>query len=139
MMVERFGAPHQIQGEPGEGLGQREYWAYRFPCGLVAVIVFYLESPNGPDASVCANAAEVNHLLHHLPIGDSAFWRLDRDGSDFYLARYGRPDRFSLIRQDDNGNRVEISTHPTERAAQCIQRHLESTAHKQTYWVEENR
>jgi len=46
--------------------------------------------------------------------------------------------RWEVWRQDDNGNRYLVSTHPDEAAALLRVAELESgVAHKQTYWVSE--
>jgi hypothetical protein len=45
--------------------------------------------------------------------------------------------RWELWRQDDNGNRFLVSTHPDEAAARLRLDEFESgVVHKQTYWID---
>ncbi|MEU6219568.1 SPOR domain-containing protein [Streptomyces sp. NPDC047022] len=41
-----------------------------------------------------------------------------------------------VIRQDDNGNRYRVGRYATRAEAQKIVDALESSGHKQLYWVE---
>jgi hypothetical protein len=43
--------------------------------------------------------------------------------------------RWIVWRQDDNGNRYEVSRHATQAEAEAVAAELEARAHKQTYWV----
>ncbi len=38
-------------------------------------------------------------------------------------------------RQDDNGNRYEVSRHRTREEAEVVAATMEARRHKQTYWV----
>jgi hypothetical protein len=44
--------------------------------------------------------------------------------------------RWTVSRQDDNGNRFLVSEHESEEEARSIARELEARGHKQTYSVE---
>jgi hypothetical protein len=41
-----------------------------------------------------------------------------------------------LLRQDDNGNRYQVSRHATREEAQAAADMYEARGHKQLYWVE---
>ena len=41
-----------------------------------------------------------------------------------------------LLRQDDNGNRYQVSRHATREEAQAAADVYEARGHKQLYWVE---
>lgn len=43
--------------------------------------------------------------------------------------------RYALWRQDDNGSRHLVSTHPDRQAADDARCALERGGHKQVYWV----
>lgn len=45
------------------------------------------------------------------------------------------PERWIVWRQDDNGNRYEVSRHPTRAEAESIVVAMQARGHKQTYWV----
>ena len=44
--------------------------------------------------------------------------------------------RFRVLRQDDNGNVVEVAAVDTRAAADALAAAYEARAHKQLYWVE---
>lgn len=46
---------------------------------------------------------------------------------------------FVVMRQDDNGNEIEVARFPTQAAADAVARDFEARAHKQIYWVVERR
>lgn len=48
-----------------------------------------------------------------------------------------RPRRWTVWRQDDNGNRYEVSRHDTRAEAESVAAVMEARGHKQTYWVAE--
>jgi hypothetical protein len=48
-----------------------------------------------------------------------------------------RPRRWTVWRQDDNGNRYEVSRHDTRAEAESEAAAMEARGHKQTYWVAE--
>jgi hypothetical protein len=46
------------------------------------------------------------------------------------------PTRWWIVwRQDDNGNRYEVSRHDTRTAADSVAAAMEARGHKQIYWV----
>jgi hypothetical protein len=44
-------------------------------------------------------------------------------------------DRFVVWRQDEGGNRYEVSRHATREEADRVAAGMEARGHKQTYWV----
>jgi len=55
--------------------------------------------------------------------------------SEVHLSRTDQS-RWKLLRQDDNGNRFEISRFSSRSEALEILAEFEKRAHKQTYWLE---
>ena len=51
------------------------------------------------------------------------------------LASGARPVRWTVWRQDDNGNRFEVARKDTRVAAEVLAAAMEARGHKQTYWV----
>jgi len=47
------------------------------------------------------------------------------------------PGGWEVWRQDDNGNRYEVSRHDTRAEAKSVASTMEARGHKQTYWVTE--
>jgi hypothetical protein len=48
-------------------------------------------------------------------------------------------DHWTVVRLDDNGNEFEVARGLSQSAAQKFVEQLESTAHKQHYWIREER
>ncbi len=48
-------------------------------------------------------------------------------------------DCWTVVRLDDNGNEFEVASGLTETKARALLDQLESTAHKQHYWIREDR
>jgi hypothetical protein len=44
-------------------------------------------------------------------------------------------ERWVVWRQDDNGNRSEVSSHDSEREAREMAIDMDARGHKQTYWI----
>ena len=49
----------------------------------------------------------------------------------------GRPRRWIVWRQDDNGNRFEVGRRESRAEADELAAAMEARGHKQTYWVAE--
>ncbi|RSM74215.1 hypothetical protein DMB66_02055 [Actinoplanes sp. ATCC 53533] len=47
----------------------------------------------------------------------------------------GRPDRWIVWRQDDNGNQFEVARRESRAEADDLAATMEARGHKQTYWV----
>jgi hypothetical protein len=47
----------------------------------------------------------------------------------------GRPDRWIVWRQDENGNRFEVAQRQSRAEAEKLAAMMEMRGHKQTYWV----
>lgn len=88
-MIARFGPAHREKDDLDNEPGPCSYWSFRFSCGLVVFITYHLHAPTGPTGSVTSSAAEIDHILEHLPVADCLFWRLDHDEPDFFQSRYG--------------------------------------------------
>lgn len=136
-MVRRLGPSHLQMDESDGEPGPCEYWSYRFPCGLTVLIVHHFQAPGDYSGTVYADAPEIQHILHHLPLADCVSWRLDREVSNFYEDWYGPMNRFSVARLDGLGTEHLLSLHPTLRAADCIRHGLEEFSPRQCYITRE--
>ncbi len=47
----------------------------------------------------------------------------------------GRSGGWTVWRQDDNGNRYEVSRHDTREQADAVAEAMQRRGHKQLYWV----
>jgi hypothetical protein len=47
----------------------------------------------------------------------------------------GRSGRWTVWRQDDNGNQYEVSQHNTRAEAESVASAMDASGHKQTDWV----
>jgi hypothetical protein len=63
---------------------------------------------------------------------------IDQDYSAEGFVQEKREPVWSVWRQDDNGNVFLVKDRLTEPDALKLVRELESTGHRQTYWVKEN-
>lgn len=138
-MERRFGAPMLVDGD-SNGMGPIDAWAMRFACGLeLCLWIFHLRpdgstigGPHEPDwIEVQASVAQEAHILFHLavPVTDLSRWE-----SAIFLPE---PAVWRLVRQDDNGSRVEVARYSSHCEALAAATAFEERRHKQTYWVEE--
>ncbi|MBZ4419083.1 hypothetical protein K8638_21650 [Myxococcus sp. RHST-1-4] len=122
----RMGPPHGRDLE-GDGLGPTDWWAWRADCGLT-VAVLYRERTGR--FHVFTGEEEIDHALAHL-----AWWSREVE----WRADEGRPlakNGWAVYRQDDTGNRHDVTVMPVRSHAECLARLLEARAHKQWYAVE---
>jgi hypothetical protein len=135
-------APHV---EWVDGLGDADYWAVEFNCGLRVTFEF-LHFGNG--ASVFASEPVPHHVQRHL-----SHWReflneyppetfeLDRtymiQAFAVEMPQLMKLHSYQLWRQGDDGNQVKVGFPTSLQDATCWQAELESHKHKQIYWVSE--
>ncbi len=137
-ILRRLGPSHLQMDETDGEPGPCEYWSYRFPCGLTTLIVHHFQAPGDYGLTVYADAPEIQHILHHVPLADCVSWRLDREVSSFYEDWYGSATRFSVVRVEDDGREIVLSSHPTRRAADCIREAMEEFSPVQNFRTREN-
>lgn len=126
-----------------DGLGDTDFWAYEFPCGLQVAIEF--RHMRESDGLVCADSPEANHVVRHLPFSKEQCIPMNeiplREQLDLLLSYY--PERqdeinalrsFQVWRQGDDGNAFKVGEPTSERDCRCWVSQLESSHHKQTYW-----
>ena len=131
--------PPQARDLDSNGMGLYDAWAMRFNCGLeVLLLAFHMDSKvqNIPKdwetwVEIQANETDFPHMLAHLPfeLGEVSPWIPDR--------RTTRPPDWTVMRQDDNGNRFEVGSYGTRCEAEIRIQRLEAGGHKQMYWVVE--
>ncbi|QOV91265.1 hypothetical protein [Humisphaera borealis] len=125
-----------------DGLGNADFWAFEFPCGLQVAFEFLQTSKSG---RVVADSPEIDHVLRHIPFSASECVRIDETALHSELERLlvACPERkskieslhsFQVWRQGDDGNAFRVGDATSERDAKCWVRHLESLGHKQLYW-----
>jgi hypothetical protein len=109
----------------------REWWL-QAACGLSFVLCqdFVTEEV----VVVAEEAAELEHMLAHLPFDYEGPYRLEPE-HDERERREGRGG-WVVLREDDRGNRFDIESFSRESSARCYARLLELRRHKQTYLVE---
>lgn len=127
-------------GEPsGAGdvshFGPAECWLVRFDCGLELSLVWYFgrwDLPAGVE--IYANRDDdPDHIVDHvatdlgIPI---VKWGRSSDEPPPLAAPW------SIIRQDDNGNRAVVARTTSRCEADHRAAEFEARGHKQIYWVE---
>jgi hypothetical protein len=138
----RFGPPTE-RGLDSNGLGLFDFYSLPFACGLeIALKRFHLGRGLQPiDAArdpsifeICANRPELEHALFHLGVpGDAVGRWTDHDGTPLSAPV---PVSWTVMRQDDNGNRYELARVTSRCEAESLMRRYEARDHKQIYWVE---
>ncbi|WP_145218957.1 hypothetical protein [Planctomycetes bacterium TBK1r] len=130
-----------VADEPG--LGDGDYWAVKFDCGLKLAFEFFHWGKGG---SVFADLPCSQHARRHLRHWDSELVDVPRDMQEpdrgAMIERFAGEmpellelDAFQVWRQGDDGNQVKIGMPTTKRDADCWVAELESHHHKQIYWV----
>lgn len=128
------------------GLGDADYWAFMYPCGMK--LLFELILPHTEDVDTFANVygdlPEFEHARRHIPFPRDAIalsnTDINRPEID-YLARIepwatlmSEPHGFQVWRQGDDGNVMPVGDPTSRRDALCWLHELESHGHKQLFW-----
>jgi len=125
-----------------DGLGQADFWAFEFPCGLRIAFEFLHVAKSG---RLIADSPEIDHILRHIPFSASEYVRIDDAALQSELKRLleAFPEHrseieslhsFQVWRKGDDGNSFPIGDATSERDAKCRVQQLESLGHKQFYW-----
>lgn len=140
---QRFGPPTHYDLD-SNGTGPFDLLCLRFACGLeVALWRFKWRSGCEPIDlqrepawfEINANANDLEHIAFHLdvPYDALSIWT-DIKGEPVAPKQ---PQRFRLVRQDDNGNRFVMRTTSNQCQADGLADMYERRGHKQAYWCEE--
>lgn len=130
-----------VADEPG--LGEADYWAVQFDCGLKIGFEFFHLTDN---ASVYAALPCAQHVRRHLRHWDRDLVEVPREMQEpdrtAMIERYSREmpellelEDYQVWRQGDDGNPIRVGVPTTKRDAECWISNLESHFHKQIYWV----
>lgn len=146
---------HQVLGEPHfqewvDGLGDGDYWAFEYPCGMQLGFLFIhalgrgsgLEAPSG---IVFGDLPEIQHGMRHVPFPSSCQTASTLEANAKEIEAYSKNDdpraqqlgnlhAFQVWRQGDDGNEMPVGAPTTERDAKSWVQELESHGHKQMYW-----
>lgn len=125
------------------GLGDADYWAVKFDCGLQVAFEFFHLSGG---ASVYVDLPCAQHVRRHLKYWDRRLVDIPREVQEpdrgAMIERFSQQmpellelEAFQVWRQGDDGNRVPVGAPTTRRDAECWVAELESHFHKQIYWV----
>jgi hypothetical protein len=130
-----------VADEPG--LGDADYWAVQFECGLELGFEFFHLSEG---ASVYADMPCPQHVRRHLRHWDGELVDVPPDmfapDREAMIERFAGQnpallelDAFQVWRQGDDGKQVKVGLPTTKRDAECWVAEFESHHHKQIYWV----
>ena len=136
-----FGVEPVVAAE--SGLGDGDYWAVRFDCGLKLAFEFFHWGNGG---FVYADLPCAQHAPRHLRHWDSELVDIPREMQEpdrgAMIEQFASEvpellelDAFQVWRQGDDGNEVRVGVPTTKRDADCWVAELESHHHKQIYWV----
>lgn len=127
-----------------DGLGNADYWAVEFPCGLGVALEFIHWGTTG---TVFATEPVCQHVERHLKHWQSHLCAYPPEAFErerAYCIERFTPEfpgllelqSFQAWRQGDDGNYVLVGTPTSKRDADCWVAELESHQHKQIYGVD---
>lgn len=125
-----------------DGLGDADFWAFEYPCGLQVAFQFLHDSEGG---LVLADSPEMNHVRRHIPFAGNDCVPIDDETLESYLKLLlsAYPERqpeidslhsFQVWRQGTDGNPFKVGDPTSKRDADCWVQHFESLGHHQHYW-----
>jgi hypothetical protein len=133
-LVRALGPP-TLRAADEQGRGPIDGWDLAAPCGLLLGLVRYERDRQGlvrhdrqGPVEVYASDLDAEHVAAHVCSFVGAISPHERDPE--------APARFALLRQDDNGNRVEMRRFASRCAAEHERDVFEARGHKQVCWVE---
>jgi hypothetical protein len=135
----RFGPHHAESDQRDPRPGPCQYWQIEFPCGLKLVLQGPVsDREEHVTIQVHADQPEIDHILQHLDLRESALWRADTDGENWaeVCHCFQADDGWLLKRLDENGNAFTVFDNLSSRAAHCLADMFASRGHKQSYWAE---
>jgi len=116
-----------LLGEPTyqdlvEGLGDADYWAFAYPCGLRLAYEFIRPLSDGMlgIANVMGDLPEIEHAIRHLPFPRSVQTPATLDSNSREIEAFSSLEPWAK--------------QLTKLDAKCWVAELESHGHKQTYW-----
>lgn len=134
-LIDRFKDPQHVGLDSG-GIGLFDAWTMRFSCGL-EVALWCFEGAQGRPSDrptfipVRADSADRRHVAFHLGfVGAERYVHPEYEGRD-------EPDRWRVLRTDDNGNDYEVARVSSSCEASRIAEAYEARGHKQFYWIDE--
>lgn len=127
-----------------EGLGNADFWAFEYPCGLQLVYQF-LHYGTSTGGIVTADSPEIEHAIRHIPfkaeqcfaLGDEALASELKTLLRVYPHRRAEIESlhaYQVWRNGDDGNSFAVGNPTSERDAKCMVQHYDSLGHKQCYW-----
>lgn len=132
-----------------DGLGDADYWAIEFECGLQVGFEFLHGIPPTilPPGTVLATEWNAHHVRRHLNVWNahlvefaSEVFDLERKWTFKHFPEYpldpANQSHWQLMRMGDDCNPMPIGQPTSKLDAECWQAEFESRGHKQTYWVE---
>lgn len=134
----RFGPPHQVDLD-SNGLGAFDLWLFRFECGLELAIWQFQSDSLGQrvvddvsvrDVEIHASDRELGHLAFHVGVAVDA---VDHWAPD---PTHVGPAHWTIMRQDDNGNRFVVGTCTSRCEAEATASRMTALGHRQLYWVD---
>jgi hypothetical protein len=130
-----------------DGIGDAEYWAFLYPCGMKLLYEFThglgLAPASNGFANVYGDLPEFEHARRHIPFSlDLSLSSGEANAAEIAAFRKIEPwatvisslNAFQVWRQGDDGNEMPVGLPTSQRDAQCWVNELESHGHKQMYW-----
>ena len=125
-----------------EELGNADFWAFDYPCGLQVAYRFLHAGEGG---LVRADSPEIQHVLRHIPFSSGCCEPIEPKLFDSEIRRLllAYPERqaeieslrsYQVWRQGTDGNPFKVGERTSKRDADCWVRHFDSLGHHQHYW-----
>ncbi len=133
-----------------DGLGDADYWAIEFECGLQVGFEFLHGMPPRilPPGTVLATEWNAHHARRHLAGWNAKLIEFPSDvfhrEREWTFKRYpeslldpANQPQWQLMRMGDDGNPMAIGQPTSKPDAECWKAEFESRGHKQTYWIDQ--
>ena len=129
-----------------DGLGDADFWAFTYPCGMKLLYEFI--HPLVPTADGIANVygdlPEFAHAERHIPFPKNSIHQSSPENNKREIEHFKTVEpwpaeisslfSYQVWRQGDDGNEMPVGEPTSQRDAECWVRELDSHGHKQTYW-----
>lgn len=135
--VQRFGEKHSDHPPDWDAAGPVELWFFELPWGQRITIEYHLSIEQ---FNIYLGRLEIDAVLDYLGVRNTTYYlheetiALLKNKCAICSEGLGK---FNLFRQDDNGNRVLMSSYESQRVADYYRKQYEDRGHKQLYWVEQ--
>lgn len=137
--VRKFGEKHSDHPSDWDATGPVELWFFELPWGQKVTLEYHLSIQQ---FNIYLGLLEIEAVLDYFELRDKTYYlheetiALLKNKYPMFFEGLGK---FVLYRQDDNGNKVLMTSYESQRVADYYRKQYEDRGHKQLYWVEKEK